>query len=162
MNIRKTFDLWLKKVDRSKPNNAGLVGSSFESDFLDEVEDATTLANNIQTGLDNDGGLSFFLGFLDYGNANSKASYQTDINIWQLSGTGKKVYGYKLQNAFPSSIGIVTLDDSEENTLSEFSVVFTYSEFMPIEDKSALSQVGGALLGDQIGDIAGGVENLFD
>lgn len=162
MSIRKTFDLWLRKVDNSKPANSGLVGASFESTFLDEVEDLITLANDITTGLEYDDGLSFFLGFLDPGNANATAAYQTDVNIWQLSSSGERVYGYKLQNAFPSSVGVVTLDDGEIDTLSEFSVVFTYSEFLPLEDISAATAIGDALLGDQVGFITGGVENLFD
>lgn len=162
MSIRKTFDKWLKKVDNSKPNNAGLVGGSFEKDFLDEIEAGVELVNNIQTGLDKDGGLSFFLGFIDPGNANAAAPYQTDVNIWQLSANAERVYGYKLQNAFPSSVGIVTLDDGEVDTLAEFSVTLSFSEFIPLEDKSTLSQIGGALLGDQVGDIVGGTENIFD
>lgn len=58
--------------------------------------------------------------------------YQVDINIWQMDRQHKPVYGYKLQNAFPKEVGIVTLDDRDENTLSEFSVTIAFSEFIPI------------------------------
>jgi hypothetical protein len=64
---------------------------------------------------------------------NFGVGYQKDIIIWQLSNDAQtKVRGYKLQNAFPSSIGTVTLEDTDSTTLSQFSVVFTYSEFVPV------------------------------
>lgn len=68
------------------------------------------------------------------GGASVSFDYQTDINIWQTDrpNGGVKIYGYKLQNAYPKQVGIVTLDDGEENTLSEFSVTFAFSEFIPL------------------------------
>ena len=86
----------------------------------------------------------------------------TDINIWQLDGQNNKVYGYKLQNAFPTSLGTVTLDDGEENTLSEFSIVFGYSEFIPIENVTAVSQIVDSAIGENANDIVDGIESLFD
>jgi len=171
MQIRKAFDAWLKKVDNTKPVSAGVVGSSFENTIADvtgidnilgEVKEGITAVNNIKTSLETDVGLGFFMGFLDSGNANSGAQYQTDVNIWQLSADNKKVYGYKLQNCFPSSLGIVTLDDGDENTLSEFNITFTYSEFVPLENKGITETITGGLLGDDMNDIIDGVENLFD
>jgi len=161
MNLRKVFDKWLIKVDNTKPRNLGILGASFEADFLSEITQVVETVNNVQTQLEFDGGASFFLGFLDEGNANSAAKYQADINIWQLSATGDKVYGYKLQNAFPSALGIVTLDDGDENTLSEFSVTFTFSEFISLENKSIQSQIGRALIGDDVANIAEGIESIF-
>jgi hypothetical protein len=159
MSIRKVFDKWLKKIDNSKPRNAGILGASFE-DAMDEVNGVLEVASDVKALADG-GATCFFMGFLDSGNANSAAQYQTDVNIWQLDGNDNKVYGYKLQNCFPSSLGNVTLDEGEENTLSEFSVVLTFSEIMPLDDKSALDKLGGALLGDAGTDAIGGVENLF-
>ena len=83
----------------------------------------------------------------------SEARYQTDINVWQLGANGEKVYGYKLQNVFPSAVGQVTYEDGEENTLSEFTITFTFSEFTPLENKSVFSEVGEALAGDAFVDI---------
>jgi hypothetical protein len=60
--------------------------------------------------------------------------YTRTVNVWQLASDGvTAVRGYQLQNAFPSSIGTVALEDGEENSLSEFSVVFSYSEFIPLK-----------------------------
>jgi hypothetical protein len=63
-----------------------------------------------------------------------KNAYQSDVSIWQIDSNGNKVYGYKLQNAFPSSVGTVALDDNGDGGLTEFSVVFTFSEFIPVSE----------------------------
>jgi len=201
MSIRQIFDKWLKKVDNSKPLNAGIFsGASYEEGVgaaLGVVKSGVGLANQIKNAMEEPGDAigGFFLGMLDKGQATSVAKYQTDINIWQLATSNptttaittaittsnpttttditdittaittsnissggqekgdEKLYGYKLQNAFPSSIGIVTLGDAEENALSEFSVVFTFSEFIPLENIRKGEQLGRALAGDDIGEI---------
>lgn len=124
MEIRKLFDKWLMNVDHSKPKHIDSSSASYEVDSPD----------------------GFNLTIIDNTIGITSASYQTDINIWQLGnnitkGEHQKVYGYKLQNAFPSQVGIVTLDDGDENTLSEFSITFSFSEFIPIQ---------GVVLGDDI------------
>ena len=138
MNIRKIFDQWLLKVDNTEPKGIGQNGASFEANFLDSKQNDFFLALKQNTGPE---------------------TYSTDINIWQLSGTGQKVYGYKLQNAFPSSSGIVTLDDGDENTLSEFSVTLSFSEFIPLENTSFVDGTGNIL---NTSGIIEGVESLFD
>ena len=104
MKIRNMFDQWLKSVDNTNPMNGG-------------------------------GSASF-----ERGEVIATPKYQTDINIWQMSGSrgnqndndSHKVYGYKLQNAFPKSIGIVTLESETENALSQFSVILSFSEHIPL------------------------------
>lgn len=163
MRIRKVFDTWLEKVDNSKPANAGILGASFEKavpGFLSEVESAVKTANQVKNLVqDPKQAADWFIGVLAGTNGKLPA-YQTDINIWQLGNSDNKVYGYKLQNAFPKSVGIVTLDDGDENTLSEFSVNLCFSEFIPlVSRKEALL---GAVMGDQAMNIMDGVETLFD
>ena len=163
MRIRNVFDTWLEQVDNSKPANAGILGASFEKaapGFLSEVEGVVKTANQIKNLIKNpQQAVDWFIGALAGTNGNLP-SYQTDINIWQLGHADNKVYGYKLQNAFPKSIGIVTLDDGEENTLSEFSVNLCFSEFIPlIAPKEAFLE---AVLGDQATNIMNGVEALFE
>lgn len=163
MRIRNVFDTWLEQVDNSKPANAGILGASFEKTapgFLSEVEGVVKTANQIKNLIKNpQQAVDWFIGALAGTNGNLPA-YQTDINIWQLGHADNKVYGYKLQNAFPKSIGIVTLDDGEENTLSEFSVNLCFSEFIPlIAPKEAFIE---AVLGDQATNIMNGVEALFE
>lgn len=69
---------------------------------------------------------------LSGGTSNAVTSYTTDFNIWQLNALGAKVYGYTIFNAFPSTIGEVQYDDSEQNAIVEYPVTFTYSEFTPV------------------------------
>lgn len=163
MQIRKMFDTWLKQVDDSKPKNMGILGASFEEGakgFLSNIKSAVKLGNDIKNLTKNPKQIiNWFIGALN-GENGSMPQYQTDINIWQLGPTDNKVYGYKLQNAFPKSVGIVTLEDDNENTLSEFSVLFSFSEFEPLIGlkENALT----AVLGDDIMEIKSGVEALFD
>lgn len=163
MRIRNVFDTWLEQVDNSKPANSGILGASFEKavpGFLSEIESVVKTANQVKNLIKNpQQAIDWFIGALDGSNGNLP-SYQTDVNIWQLGHADNKVYGYKLQNAFPKSIGIVTLDDDNENTLSEFSVNLCFSEFVPlIAPKEAFLE---AILGDQATNIMNGVEALFD
>jgi len=66
------------------------------------------------------------------------------------------IYGYKLQNAFPKSLGIVTLDDADENTLSEFTVNFGFSEFIPIKNNNVESII------TEFGNIVNDVKSVFN
>lgn len=163
MQIRKMFDTWLKQIDNTKPKNMGILGASFEqgaAGFLDNVTSLVKTGNDIRNLVNNPKQImNWFIGTLNGENGNLPV-YQTDINIWQLGAADNKVYGYKLQNAFPKSIGIVTLEDDNENTLSEFSVVFSFSEFEPLTGLK--EDLRNAILGDDIVNIGKGVEALFD
>ena len=160
MSVRTAFDNWMKQVDNTKPKNEGIIGASFEElapGLLDNITDGLEVIGKVKSIMDDPG--SLISGLIDGSNVSSM--YQTDINIWQLGNNNQKVKGYKLQNAFPSSIGIVTLDDGDENTLSEFSVTLSYSEFVPL-DNSGGNGIIDSLLGDSLVDIGKGIESLFD
>ncbi len=62
----------------------------------------------------------------------NEPNYQRDIEIWQLNSLQNRVYGYTLFNCFPIQPGVVTYDDSENDSLVEFNVTFQFSEFEPI------------------------------
>jgi hypothetical protein len=166
MAVRSIFDKWMRTIDNTKPVNAGIAGASFEpgvADALSNISSGLEVANQIKNTIEDPlSSVDFFLGFIDKGNAASAAVYQTDVNIWQLSADNRKVYGYKLQNAFPSQVGIVTLEDAEENTLSEFSVTFSFSEFTELENRTPTAKLVRALAGDNAVDILDGIESLFD
>ena len=70
-----------------------------------------------------------------------KKDYQTDVTIQQLNKENKPVYGVRLINAFPTSIGGLSLDNASENNPHEFSVQWTY-DYWVAED--ALSSTLGA------------------
>ena len=58
--------------------------------------------------------------------------YQTELTIWQLDHKGSEVYGYTLSNVFPTNLGNITYDDSEQNTITGYTVTLTYSDFTPV------------------------------
>lgn len=144
MKIRQLFDTWMKMIDDTRPDkNSSILGASFEeikTGLLGNLTSGLAAANRIKGAFNNPRQLvDFAIGQMDQNAQLSGASYQTDINIWQMDNPSpglmsdrRKIYGYKLQNAFPKSIGIVTLEDGDENTLSEFSVTFAFSEFIPL------------------------------
>lgn len=172
MRIRQMFDTWMKQIDNSRPDkNSSILGASFENaspGLLDELTDGLQLANRVKNTIENPRQiLDFAIGVMDTNAQLATSAYQTDINIWQMdrpvNGTSidkQKVYGYKLQNAFPKSIGIVTLEDGEENTLSQFSVTFAFSEFIPLYGNK--EDIVRGIVGDQFGDIIRGTNALFD
>lgn len=63
-------------------------------------------------------------------------SYTSDVAIWQLDGAGNKVYGYRLEHAFPTSIGEVQYSQETAATLVEYDVTLAYSEFVPLRNSS--------------------------
>jgi hypothetical protein len=173
MAIRRLFDSWMKQVDNSRAaqdKNGSLLGASFEDvTILNELTSGLDLANTVTSALrDVNNSLTnaprqivdFFIGQVDTNAQLATSAYQTDVNIWQLSSNQNKVYGYKLQNAFPKSIGIVTLEDGEENSMSEFSVTFAFSEFIPLRgNKEDLLR---GVFGDQLYEVPDAFGNLRD
>lgn len=169
MRIRQMFDAWMQKIDNTRPDkNTSILGTSFESispTLLDNISSAVSTANTLKNALgDRNSAQDFILNFFDDNSKYSPPNYQTDINIWQMGRggeiDGEKVYGYKLQNAFPKSIGIVTLEDGEENSLSQFSVNFAFSEFIPLVGNK--QRFLGTVFGEDAIEIANGIENLFN
>lgn len=169
MRIRRMFDAWMQKIDNTRPDkNTSILGTSFESispTLLDNISAAVSTANTLKNSLSSTStAQDFVLSFFNDDSKYSPANYQVDINIWQL-GRGsdidkEKIYGYKLQNAFPKSVGIVTLEDGEENSLSQFSVNFAFSEFIPLIGNR--ERALGVILGEDVVNIGEGIENLFD
>jgi hypothetical protein len=163
MQIRQLFDTWLKQIDNTRPDkNSSLLGASFEElnpSLLETIGDGVKLANMVKNTVQNPRQLlDFAIGQIDPSAALATAAYQVDINIWQINHSQSPVYGYKLQNAFPKSIGVVTLEDNDENTLSEFSVVFAFSEFIPLYGTK--EDLLRGIIGDQATDILDGVRQF--
>jgi len=167
MDIRKQFDSWLKLVDDSRPKNSGLFsGASYENtlnDALGIIKSGIQTGNAVKDAVKSPANTvaNFLNGAVDPAVSNSISKYQTDINIWQLDTRSNKVYGYKIQNAFPSQLGIVTLDDDNPNTLSEFSVTFSFSEFIPLDGSHIPTQILNTLVGSTGRDVINGTRTLF-
>jgi len=165
MSMRKSFDKWLTKVDNSKPKSGGLFGGSGSTmgNALDLLNSGASAISSLKNVLDNPKQVlgSYAKGILDPGSANAGADYQTEITIWQLSNTGKKVYGYVLQNAFPKMIGPVQFSADSNNTLTEFTITFAFSEF-DVANASLIEDLGFAALGDSGKEAFDTVTSLFD
>jgi len=151
MTIRRMFDDWFKRIDNTHPDkNSSMLGASFEAfapGLLGNINSAVNVASSIKGAFANPKQLlNFGAGLLDLNKELPIPDYQIDINIWQLDGNENGVYGYKIQNAFPKAIGSVQMGDSDENTLTEFTVTFGFSEFLPL--KGAKEDFFGGIFGD--------------
>lgn len=161
LTFRRFFDTWMKLIDDSKTiktqlqsdsigNRGG--GNAFQkymgmvNDFSEAVQENLEDLRNIDN-IAKDAFSNLFASKLNTTYTKSIATYQTDFNIWQLDGNGNKVYGYTIQNAFPSDMGAITYDDGENDTLVEYPVTFTFSEFTPFDNKKEVGDVVNDILG---------------
>ena len=157
LSIRKAIDQWMIIVDDSRQESQGIFSSSSYEDGFGQVfgaiQQGIDIVNGIDTFINGNPSLSdTVIGMYNPNMQIAHAKYQKDINIWQLSPTGNKVYGYKLQNAFPSSIGEVQYDDSDLDNVVQYNVTFTYSEFIILNNK----ELEETLLGDDLTQIING------
>ncbi len=166
MAIRKLFDVWLKSIDNTRPDpNSSLLGASFEEiapNLMGEIGAGVKLLGQVKNALANpQAALSnFAVAQLDSSQGLAGATYQVDVNIWQIDGNNNKVYGYKLQNAFPKNVGIISLEDGDENTMSEFTVTMAFSEFIPLHGGGLTGDLSRSILGDQTADLVGGIVSV--
>ncbi len=152
MSIRKALDRWLKEVDDTNVPEESRFG------FVNTLQSASESISSI-TGLISEA--EFYLNNpLELIASPNLPKYQTEINIFQLSRTNEKVYGYKLENAFISGIGEITYSDAELNTLTEYNITISFSEFTPISG-GVLGAVDD-ILGTSFSESATVVEELFD
>lgn len=154
MNLRKYFDAWLKSVDDTS-----------------SIEDSSNLLNDLSDGLWNDAVntlsgtvravsemASSFTSWTDLAVGTLKdtisdnqilAPYQVEVDVYQLDRNGNPIYGYRLQNCFPTEVGAVEISDENADQLSEFSVQLCYSDFIPIDpNQSNTSKILGAVVGE--------------
>ena len=57
-------------------------------------------------------------------------SVMTDLRLEQLDSAGEVTAQYTLHNCWPSNIGEISYSDESVDTLIEFDVVFTYSDWV--------------------------------
>ena len=155
MKLRRAFDEWLRMVDNPETDkeatNSGVLGSSI-SDALNSLSGTLNAASELYSEY-SQGGVSSILTntFL---NNSTLASYQKPVEVYQLDKSGNAIYGYQLQNCYPTEVGAVEISDESENQFSEFSVQLTYSDFVPVDpNESESSKVLNSLLGDAASDL---------
>lgn len=161
MKVRELFDTWRLRVDNPTPTEASVLGIFGENSFdiLNTVLGGLQLINDVKNMFSFDGGSNFLTNTLTQ-NA-GMPSYQMPVNVWQLSRSQDKVFGYQLTNCFPTEIGAVEIADDNENQLSQFSVTLTYSEFTPIKPSSVVESVVRGALGPTVDEIVRTSQSLF-
>ncbi len=60
-----------------------------------------------------------------------KKDFAVDVVIQQLNDKNIPVYGVRLENAFPTTVAAIELDNSSENSIQELSVTFSYDKYEP-------------------------------
>jgi hypothetical protein len=69
-------------------------------------------------------------GVLNHGQTNGRVNprdYQVDLLVHQLDRNGAIVKSYKFHDAYPTTIGAITVDYDTVNTMEIFDVEFTYN-----------------------------------
>ena len=163
MKLRQFFDAWMKSVDNTTPEFAGIVGEMFQGQWADALNVASGVLQGIgQVARDiKSSGNTWLERVKNYSVSNLKsqisdnqilAPYQVDVEVYQLAVNNKDaIYGYRLQNCFPIEVGAVEIADENENQLSEFSVQLAYSDFEPIlPNRSTADQIIEDVLGDSV------------
>lgn len=63
--------------------------------------------------------------------AKFKSDFTSDIVIQQLNENNIPVYGIKLENAFPTTVAGIALDNNTENSVQKLTVTFSYDNYVP-------------------------------
>jgi hypothetical protein len=63
--------------------------------------------------------------------AKFKKDFTTDVVIQQLNEKNVPVYGVRLENAFPTTVTGITLDNNSESAVQKISVTFSYDNYVP-------------------------------
>jgi hypothetical protein len=63
--------------------------------------------------------------------AKFKKDFTSDVVIQQLNEKNIPVYGVRLENAFPTTVTGITLDNNSESAVQKISVTFSYDNYVP-------------------------------
>lgn len=80
--------------------------------------------------------------------AKFKKDFTSDVVIQQLNSKDVPVYGVRLENAFPTTVAGITLDNNSESAVQKMTVTFSYDNYVPEGPlSSTLSGLGSAISG---------------
>ena len=142
LSLRQFFDSWLTYVDDSTKESGNLYAmrdsrNSFFSKFKNACSAVKDIADGVQSIASNPKAFASKILGKTVGNilgtSYNAPDYQAEMTIWQLDTLGNKVYGYNLENVFITGLGEVTYGDSELDSLVEYNVTFTFSEFYSVK-----------------------------
>mgnify|MGYP000845544533 FL=1 len=63
--------------------------------------------------------------------AKFKKDFTSDVVIQQLNSKDVPVYGVRLENAFPTTVAGITLDNNSESAVQKMTVTFSYDNYVP-------------------------------
>jgi hypothetical protein len=63
--------------------------------------------------------------------AKFKKDFTSDVVIQQLNEKNIPVYGVRLENAFPTTVTGITLDNNSESAVQKINVTFSYDNYVP-------------------------------
>lgn len=63
--------------------------------------------------------------------AKFKKDFTTDVVIQQLNSKDIPVYGVRLENAFPTTVAGIALDNNSESAVQKMTVTFSYDNYVP-------------------------------
>ena len=142
LSLRKFFDSWLTYVDDSTKEAGNFYAMrDSRNSFLTKFKNACSAVKDIAQGVKSIASnpkafgqkiLGKTVGNI-LGSTYNAPDYQAELTIWQLDTLVNKVYGYNLENVFISGLGEVTYGDSELDSLVEYNVTFTFSEFYSVK-----------------------------
>ena len=142
LSLRQFFDSWLTYVDDSTKESSDFYAmkdsrNSFLSKFKNACSAVKDIAQGVQSIASNPKAFASRILGKTVGNilgtSYNTPDYQAELTIWQLDTLGNKVYGYNLENVFITGLGEVTYGDSELDSLVEYNVTFTFSEFYSVK-----------------------------
>lgn len=142
LSLRQFFDSWLTYVDDSTKESSDFYAmkdsrNSFLSKFKNACSAVKDIADGVKTIASNPKAFASRILGKTVGNilgtSYNTPDYQAELTIWQLDTLGNKVYGYNLENVFITGLGEVTYGDSELDSLVEYNVTFTFSEFYSVK-----------------------------
>lgn len=142
LSLRKFFDSWLTYVDDSTKESGDFYAmrdsrNSFLSKFKNACSSIKDIADGVKSIASNPKAFGQKILGKTVGNilgtSYNAPDYQAELTIWQLDTLGNKVYGYNLENVFITGLGEVSYSDSELDSLVEYNVTFTFSEFYSVK-----------------------------
>ena len=172
LTLRKFFDSWLTVIDDTTKESSNFYAmQDSRNSFFNKLRKAGSALKDVVDGVQSIASnpkafaskiLGKTIGNITGSSTFNNPEYQAELTVWQLDGLGNKVYGYNLENVFITSIGEVTYSDSELDTLVEYNLTFTFSEFYPVEPGRFDNNSGitGSILKDikqSVSDLTGGL-----
>ena len=172
LTLRKFFDCWLTVIDDTTKESTDFYAmQDSRNSFFHKLRKAGSAIKDVVDGVSSiisnpsefaSNILGKTIGNMTGSNAFNNPGYQAELTVWQLDGLGNKIYGYNLENVFITSVGEVSYSDSELDSLVEYNLTFTFSEFYPVEpgyfdNETGIGSSASKAVKKSVSDLTGGL-----